>query len=108
MNDAIFKDLLVPIISTFAVMSFAGAATVAWWGIRRLVSGQDQINVTLTHISEQLSEAKQEVAVAKERVASLERREEKRERHMDELHKENSRAFEQVWREIRALGANHD
>lgn len=101
--DELIKEVMVPAILTIGGASFTGAAVVTWWGIRRLVEGQDQTNETLQHISAQLFEAKQEIAVAKERVGSLERREDKRERDMAERHKENTKSFERVWDVLRAL-----
>lgn len=105
MIEELIKEVMVPIILALVGGSFTGAAVVAWWGVRRLVQGQDQTNTTLKHISDQLAEAKQEIAVAKERVGSLERREDKRERDMEERHRDNARSFERVWNVLRALEA---
>jgi hypothetical protein len=105
MMEELIKEIMIPAILTIGGGSFTGAAVIAWWGVRRLVEGQDQTNETLQHISTQLAEAKQEIAVAKERVGSLERREDKRERDMEVRHRDNAKSFDRVWHALRELGA---
>jgi hypothetical protein len=79
---AIVKDILVPVIAGLLLSSFTGAGLVAWWGIRRMVQGQDSMNLTLTAIREDLSEAIV-------RVGQLETREAMRETMNQERHREN-------------------
>jgi hypothetical protein len=79
---AIVKDILVPVIAGLLLSSFTGAGLVAWWGIRRMVQGQDSMNLTLTAIREDLSEAIM-------RVGQLETREALRESMNQERHREN-------------------
>ncbi len=50
------KDFLVPLFFTVLGSAFAGGATVAWWGVRRIVTGQDTINKTLTEIRDELGQ----------------------------------------------------
>ncbi len=102
MVNELVQELIVPLILTIAGASFAGAASVAWWGIKRMVTGQDKINETLTEIRDQLS-------ATSARVGQLETREELREKVNNERHEENKTSIKSLWKAVREkpIGGHH-
>lgn len=90
------KDILVPVIAGLLLSTATGAGLVAWWGIRRLVSGQDETNKTLKEISGEL-------AHVNSRTAQLETRETLRDQMATRQHGENQRSIELLWKELGKL-----
>lgn len=74
----------------------AGVGGVAFWGIKRIVYGQDQIHEVLTHISGQISSVR-------ERTVQLETRESMRDQISTRQHEENQRSIELLWKELGKL-----
>ena len=96
MVNELIHDMLVPLVLTILGGSFAGAASVAWWAIKRVVTGQDKIHDRLTEIRNDLS-------ANVHRVGKLETWAEIRERVDDQRHQENSRALVSVWEKLNKL-----
>ena len=87
------KDFIVPLFLMILGASFSGAAVVAWWGVRRLVSGQDETNKTLKEMSQSLS-------ATVTRVGQLETRVEIRDRVDDTRHRENVQSLRDIWGQL--------
>lgn len=83
------------IMESLILAAFTAVGIVAWWGIKRIVYGQDQIHETLTDIRDSLGSTVT-------RVAQLETWVETREQ-MDNLrHAENRAAIQALKDEINA------
>jgi hypothetical protein len=67
---------------------------VAWWGIKRIVGGQDEINRTLHQISDRL-------ASINGRVGKMETRQEMHEKHDDERHEQFEKETADLWAAVR-------
>ena len=89
----LIRDFIVPLVLMILGSSFAGAAAVAWWGVRRLVSGQDETNKTLREMSQSLS-------ATVTRVGQLETRVEIRDRVDDTRHRENVQSLRDIWGQL--------
>lgn len=96
-SPELIKDFIVPLILMILGASFAGAAAVAWWGVREIVKAQLKIGDTLVGISGQIADNSQEIAVAKERMVALEKREELRETANKQRHDDNKIEFNKLW-----------
>lgn len=82
------------------VVAMLGAiGSVAWWGIRRIVLGQDAINATLATISERLGNING-------RVGKIETRIEMHEAQDDERHERFDKETDSLWAQVRVL-SNH-
>lgn len=81
------------------VAMLAAIGTVAWWGIRRIVSGQDLINQTLVQISDRLAQING-------RVGKVETWTEMHENQDDERHQHLDKVQDALWAEVRGL-TNH-
>lgn len=68
--------------------------TVAWWGIRRIISGQDQANQTLTDI-------KDEIGQWGIRVTGLETWRTMHERSDDERYEQLEKQTDSLWTVVR-------
>lgn len=90
MTSDITTDLFRVLI-TFVVTAVGG---VSWWGIRRMVYGQDKINEVLHEISEQISETFV-------RVGQLETWVKQRERLDDQRHTDNMQTIRDIRAELR-------
>lgn len=84
-------------IPEWLVVAMLGViGTVAWWGIRRIVSGQDLINTTLVQISDRLAQING-------RVGKVETWAEMHEHQDDERHQRFDKETDSLWAEIRGL-----
>ena len=87
-------------IPEWLVVAMLGViGTVAWWGIRRIVSGQDLINQTLVQISDRLAQING-------RVGKVETWTEMHENQDDERHQHLDKVQDALWAEVRGL-TNH-
>lgn len=87
-------------IPEWVVVGMLGViGTVAWWGIRRIVAGQDAINETLTTISERL-------ATINGRVGKMETWAEQHERQDDERQHRLDKETDSLWGQVRQLSNN--
>lgn len=85
-------------VPEWAVMGMLGViGTVAWWGVRRIVAGQDSINATLVEISGRLAQING-------RVGKMETRMDMHEKHDDERHEALGRETATLWRKLEARG----
>ena len=82
----IFRSLITAAVT--------GVGVVSWWGIRRLVQGQDEINTTLRQISHLIADTVS-------RVGQLEVWVRQRERLDDQRHAENLQVIRDLWSELR-------
>lgn len=78
------------------VAMLAGIGTVAWWGIRRIVAGQDNINATLTTISDRLAQING-------RVGKMETWTEMHEHQAAERHQRFDKETDALWAQVRVL-----
>jgi len=82
------------------LIMLTGIGAVAWWGIRRIVEGQDDIRDNLAGINEKL-------AKINGRVGKNETRIETHERHTDERYREHSSEIDKLWAQVDRLRENH-
>lgn len=82
---------LFRVLITFVVTAVGG---VSWWGIRRIVSGQDQIAETLTDISDRLGHING-------RVGKMETHIELHEKQDDERHEHIEKETDALWSAVR-------
>lgn len=94
MNELFLKDLIIPLALTILGGSFAGGAAVAWWGIRRMVTGQDLINQTLTEIRDELGQTNG-------RVRSMEMWSAQHEKQNDSWQSRSERDRQELWSVLR-------
>lgn len=94
MNELLIKDFIVPLILLIVGSSFTGAVAVGWWGVQRVVKGQDD---TIKKLEEIKDELKDEISGVKERTGQLEAREEMRDKMTEKLHAENRREFHSIY-----------
>lgn len=78
------------------VAMLAAIGTVAWWGIRRIVAGQDNINATLTTISDRLAQING-------RVGKMETWTQMHENQADERHQRFDKETDALWAQVRTL-----
>lgn len=84
-------------IPEWLVVAMLGViGTVAWWGIRRIVSGQDLINQTLVQISDRLAQING-------RVGKMETWTEMHENQDDERHQRFDKETDAIWAQVRTL-----
>ena len=84
-------------IPEWLVVAMLGViGTVAWWGIRRIVSGQDLINQTLVQISDRLAQING-------RVGKMETWTEMHEHQAYERHQRFDKETEAIWAQVRTL-----
>lgn len=84
-------------IPEWLVVAMLGViGTVAWWGIRRIVAGQDNINATLTTISDRLAQING-------RVGKVETWTEMHEHQDDERHRRFDKETDALWAQVRTL-----
>lgn len=87
-------------IPEWLVVAMLGViGTVAWWGIRRIVGGQDAINQTLVQISDRLAQING-------RVGKVETWTEMHEHQDDERHQRFDKETDELWSQVRIL-SNH-
>lgn len=87
-------------IPEWLVVAMLGViGTVAWWGIRRIVGGQDAINQTLVQISDRLAQING-------RVGKVETWTEMHEHQDDERHQRFDKETDALWSQVRIL-SNH-
>lgn len=87
-------------IPEWLVVAMLGViGTVAWWGIRRIVGGQDAINQTLVQISDRLAQING-------RVGKVETWTEMHEQQDDERHQRFDKETDAIWSQVRIL-SNH-
>ena len=84
-------------IPEWLVVAMLGViGTVAWWGIRRIVAGQDNINATLTTISDRLAQING-------RVGKVETWTEMHEHQDAERHQRFDKETDAIWAQVRVL-----
>ena len=82
-------------IPEWLVVAMLGViGTVAWWGIRRIVSGQDLINQTLVQINDRLAQING-------RVGKMETWTEMHENQDNERHQRFDKETDALWSQVR-------
>lgn len=104
MSELLLKDFIIPLILLIVGSSFTGAVAVGWWGVQRIVKGQDDMLLRLNEVKDEL---KDELAGVKERTGQLETRESMRDKMTEKLHAENRREFHSIYQmlEVRKGGS---
>jgi len=86
---------MVGIPEWISQLMLAAIGVVAWWGIRRLVTGQDSINTTLHEISGKMSHLDGRVVKVETRLDMHEASDDDRIEHLE-------KATDAIWLELRS------